>query len=59
MSGLPEWIEKFPLLEQDEPIREALAIAWRTLDLIAMCSESHTDILHAKDALRRIEEVGK
>lgn len=64
MSNLPEWIQKMVLLSDDEKIREALTIAWKALEKIRDFKGGHISAAseaykNSKDAMRRIEELGK
>lgn len=61
MTALPKWIEKFPLLEQDESMREALIIAWEALEKISgrKPNGSIIDCDISDDTMRRITELGK
>lgn len=62
---LPAWVEdsSHATWEQRDQFRKALNIAWEALDMISecdaeVCPESEGRY-KAKEALRRIEELGK
>jgi hypothetical protein len=64
MTSLPAWTDRYTHTASDneEQLFEALSIAWETLDTIGhppKVAIAQNDRIFAKEAMRRIEELGK